>query len=109
MQVILTKLDSIHIEDIPNGESELQELKLWPGWTHPKFETILTYQMGADNFALKVIMNRFYAFDALARDISDVINLAGEQVINLYHNNKRVTWHVFSPPKSTNPKLSSGR
>ena len=109
MQVILTKLDdSVHIEDLPNGEIELQELKLWPGWTHPRFKTILTYQIGADNFALKVVMNKFYTFDVLAQDISNVLNLAGEQVINLYHNDRRVTWRVFPPPKPTNPKLSAG-
>ena len=66
MQVILTKLDSIHIEDLPNGEIELQELKLWPGWTHPKFKTILTYQKGGKDYALKIVMGKFYTFEVLA-------------------------------------------
>ena len=64
MQVILTKLDPIKIENLPNGEIDLQELKLWPGWTHPKFKTILTYQIASDNYALKVTMNKNYTFDA---------------------------------------------
>ena len=107
MQVILTKLDPINIEDFPNGEIELQELKLWPGWTHPKFKTILTYQIGSDNYALQVVMSKNYTFYVLAQDIKNALNLNGEQIVKLDHNNGRVTWRVFSPPKPANPKLSA--
>ena len=107
MQVILTKLD-VHIEDLPNGEIELQELKVWPDWTHPRFKTILTYQLGADDYALKVTMGKKYTFDVLVKDISDAINLNDDQVCSLYHNNGRVTWCVFPIPKLENPKLSVG-
>ena len=105
MQVILTNLDDpVHIEDFPNGKIELQELKIWPGWTHPKFDTILTYKKGADNFALKVEMNKKYTFDILAQDISNCLNQNNEQVVNLYHNNGRITWRIFpsSTPKKSN-------
>ena len=103
-QIILTNLDPVHIEDFPNGEIDLQELKIWPGWSHPKFDTILTYRLGANNYALKVNMNKKYTFDILAQDISDALNLNNEQVVNLYHNNGRVAWRVFSPsiPKKSN-------
>ena len=107
MQVILTKLDPINIEDFPNGKIELQELKLWPGWTHPKFKTILTYQIGSDNYALQVIMGKNYTFDVLAKDISNALNRNDEQIVKLDHNNGRVTWRVFPPSKPTNPKLSA--
>ena len=107
MQVILTKLE-VRIEDLPNGEIKLQELKVWPDWTHPKFKTILTYQLGADDYALKVTMGKKYTFDVLAKDISDAINLNDDQVCSLYHNNGRVTWRVFPLPKPENPKLSAG-
>ena len=53
-------------------------------------------------------MGKRYTFDVLAQDISDALNLDGEQVINLYHNNGRVTWRVFPSPKPTNPKVSGG-
>ena len=105
MQVILTNLDDpVHIEDFPNGKIELQELKIWPGWTHPKFDTILTYKKGADNYALKVEMNKKYTFDILAQDISNCLNQNNEQVVNLYHNNGRITWRIFpsSTPKKSN-------
>ncbi len=108
MQLILTKLNPIYIEDFPNGKIDLQELKIWPGWNYAKFDTILTYKIGNDNYALKVIMNKKYTFDILAQAISDLLNVNNEQVINLYHNNGRVTWRVFPPPKPTNPKLSAG-
>ena len=108
MQVILTKLDSIHIEDLPNGEIELQELKLWPGWTHPKFKTILTYQKGGEDYALKIVMGKVYTFEVLAQEITDALNFNDEQVITIQHNNGRVTWRIYPPPKSANPKLSSG-
>ena len=108
MQVILTNLDPVHIEDFHNGKIELQELKIWPGWTHPKFKTILTYRLAADDYALKVKMNKKYTFDILAQNISDALNVNNEQVVNLYHNNGRVTWRVFPPAKPTNPKISAG-
>ena len=107
-QIILTNLDPVHIEDFHNGKIELQELKIWPDWTHVKFYTILTYKIGNDDYALKVDMNKKYTFDILAQDISDALNQNNEQVVNLYHNNGRVTWRIFSPPKPTNPKISSG-
>ena len=93
MQVILTKLDDpVHIEDCPSAKIELQELKIWPGWSHPKFKTILTYRLAADDYALKVAMNKKYTFDILAQNISDALNVNNEQVVNLYHNNGSVTW-----------------
>ena len=104
-QVILTNLDDpVHIEDFPNGKIKLQELKIWPGWTHVKFKTILTYQLGDDDYALKVNMNKKYTFEILAQDISDALNQNNEQVVNLSHNNGRVTWRVFpsSTPKKSN-------
>ena len=95
-QIILTTLDNpVYIEDFPHGKIDLQELKIWPGWSHVKFDTILTYRLGANNYALKVDMNKEYTFDILAQDISDALNLNNEQVVNLYHNNGRVTWRVF--------------
>ena len=108
MQVILTKLDPVYIENFPHGKIELQELKIWPDWTHAKFNSILTYKIGNDAYALKVNMNKKYTFDILAQDISDALNQNNEQVVNLYHNNGRVTWRIFPPPKPTNPKISSG-
>jgi len=103
MQVILTKLDPIKIEDLPNGKIDLQELKIWPDWTHIKFDTILTYKIGNDAYALKVDINKKYTFDILAQDICDLLNQNNKQVVQLYHNNERVTWRIF--PK---PKLSAG-
>lgn len=108
MQVILTKLDPINIEDLPNGEIELQELKLWPGWTHPKFTTILTYQIASDTYALQVIMNKNYTFDVLAQDINNALNQNDEQIVKLDHKNGRVTWQVLPPPKAEKSKLSTG-
>jgi len=108
-QVILTKLDDpVYIENFPHGKIKLQELKIWPGWTHIKFHTILTYRIGIDDYALKVKMNKKYTFDILAQDISNFLNVNNEQVVNLYHNNGRVTWQVLPPPKTKKPKLSTG-
>ena len=109
MQLILTKLDDpVYIENFLHGKIDLQELKIWPGWSHPKFNTILTYQIGDDDYALKVTMNKKYTFDILAQDISALLNKNNEQVVNLDHKNGRVTWRVFAPPKPTKPKLSAG-
>ena len=108
MQLILTNLDPVHIESFPNGKIDLQELKVWPGWSHVKFKTILTYKIGDNEYALKVNMNKKYTFDILAQNISDALNKNDEQIVNLYHNNGRVTWRVFPPPKPKNPKISSG-
>ena len=65
-QIILTTLDNpVYIEDFPHGKIDLQELKIWPDWTHPKFDTILTYKIGNDDYALKVNMNKKYTFEIL--------------------------------------------
>ena len=105
-QIILTTLDNpVYIEDFPHGKIDLQELKIWPDWTHPKFDTILTYKIGNDDYALKVNMNKKYTFDILAQDISDALNLNNEQVVNLYHNNGRITWRVFPPSISKKSNL----
>ena len=109
MQLILTKLnDPIYIEYFPNGKIDLQELKIWPDWTHVKFDTILTYKIGNDAYALKVDMNKKYTFDILAQDICNLFNQNNEQVVKLDHTNEKVTWQVFSPPKPIKSKLSTG-
>ena len=104
MQLIVTTLDNpVYIENFPHGKITLQELKIWPDWTHIKFNTILTYKIGNDAYALKVDMNKKYTFDILAQNISNLLNVNNEQVVNLYHNNGRVTWRVFPP---STPKKS---
>ena len=53
-------------------------------------------------------MGKKYTFDILAQIVDDVLNANDEQVVNLYHNNGRVTWRIYPAQKPDNPKISSG-
>ena len=109
VNAIITRIDEpLRVDNLVDGTISLHELKVWPGWTHPHFKKILTYEFAGKNYILPVVMGKKYTFDILAQVVNDALNANGEQIVNLYHNNGRVTWQIYPTQKPDNPKISSG-
>ena len=109
VNVILTQIDeSLKIDNLVDGTISLQKLKIWPGWTHRHFKEILTYEFGGKKYILPVVMSKKYTFDVISQLVNDVLNANDDQIVDLYHNNGRVTWRIYPQQKPDNPKISSG-
>ena len=103
MQVILTNIDKrIRCQDVRNGTILLQELKVWPAWAHPTLKNLFSYDKDGKKYVVSVITGKIYTFQDLELLVNEHLNGDHEQVALLYHNNDRVTWHVFEN------KLESG-
>ena len=107
MQVILTNLKPIKY-NILDGTITIQELKIWPNWTHPKFKIILIYKFADKKHTLDLVLGKLYTFDKLSKIANDALNIDGENGVSLSHNKGRVTWQIFPPKQPLNPKLSTG-
>ena len=108
-RVIITHINEPLIyKDLPDGKISLHELRVWPGWSHPRFKTILTYKKGDKDLSIPVRMGKNYTFEILSQLICDVLN-TDEKVINLYYNNGRVTWCVYPDTTLSNDFLRTGK
>ena len=90
----------INITDIPDGTITLHELKIWPGWTFPKFDTIFSYSIGDDDYDVKVEKGKLYTFHDLQMLLNKYLNVDDQQVTMLDHNNGGVTWRLFKSLKN---------
>ena len=109
INAILTQIDEpLKIDNLVDGTISLHELKIWPGWTHPHYKEILTYEFGGKKYILPVVMSKKYTFDVISQLVNDVLNANDDQIVDLYHNNGRVTWRIYPQQKPDNPKISSG-
>ena len=79
MQMILTDISKpIKCENIYDGIISLFELKIWPGWSHPKFKTILSYTRGNEKTVVPVVMGKIYTFRDLQLLIDEHLNIDGD-------------------------------
>ncbi len=108
MNVILTDISKpFRRYRKPDGTLVLKELKIWPGWSYPKFKNLFSYQKDGVTHAIPVIMGKTYTFHDLGLLVNTYLNAKG-QVALLYHNNGRVTFRVYPNVGIHNIKLDEG-
>lgn len=106
MHLILTTLDKpVRCEDVPDGEIVLQELRVWPGWSHPSFKTLFSYERDGAKHVVPVVMGKNYTFRDIQLLVNEYLNVKN-QVAMLYYNNGRITWRLFPSSHTTNVELS---
>ena len=96
--------------NLDTGRINVEELTIWPRWSHPKFRTIFSYIRGNEKTVVPVVMGKIYTFRDLQLLIDEHLNIDGDDkpVAKLRYNNGRVIWHVFPEVKKSNDKLSTG-
>ena len=107
MQYFLTDLTKpVKVEEF-DGEITLLEAKFWPDWETPKFTTLFSHERDGEKVAVPIISGKSYTLEDIQHAVNDHLNV-DEQVVNVYHNNGRVTWQVKTNTKTTNVQLSAG-
>lgn len=106
MQFILTDInEAIECASL-DGSITIHELKVWPGWTFPKFTSLFSFDRGGKSHTVPVVMGKVYALEDLESLVAKHLNV-DEQVALLYYNNGRVTWRSYPDVKTTNVTLDA--